>query len=70
MPNAIVRAGSSRCLLHAWTGLRPRGALTGLAHSSCGATQVALVSVQPSLNTYLLALELGSLLEVCHLLPA
>lgn len=53
MSNSTLAASSSRCLLHACTGFRPREALAGLAYSTCGVTQVALVSVQPSLNTYL-----------------
>lgn len=51
MWNATVAAGSSRCLLHARTGLRPGEAVTALAYSTCGVTLLALVSVQPSLNT-------------------
>lgn len=53
MLHAAEAAGSSRCSLHACAGFQPREALIGLAYSTCGATKVALVSVQPSLNTSL-----------------
>lgn len=67
MSHARLAAGSSRCLLHACTGFRPREALPSMPYSTCGVTLAALVSVQPSLNTCLhwnLAVPRSNPLEV------
>lgn len=41
------------CYMHVPVSDQGKQVLAGWAYSTCGVTQVALVSVQPSLNTYL-----------------